>query len=137
MRFIRVTQEKSRPSLHMQLVQWMLATNVVWDFISTYILLDDGGVWWRQRVARMHTDWWSSEKDNTPQSRRVLALFLFTLGVMRALPLADTRLLPIAIASYCWEIFWLLAGAWCGVMSVERVWPSATLCTLCVFVCLM
>ena len=50
----------------MQLVQWMLATNVVWDFISTYILLGDSDVLWCQRIERMHTDWWTSEKDNTP-----------------------------------------------------------------------
>ena len=76
----------------MQLVQWMLATNVVWDFISTYILLDDGGVWWRQRVARMHTDWWGSEDSNTPHSRRALALFLLSLGIMRAHTRAHTVL---------------------------------------------
>ena len=114
----------------MGLVQWMLVANVVWDLVSAFALVHDG----RGAVARMHTDWWSSEKDNTPQSRHVLALYLFTLGIMRALPLVDMRLLPFATASYCWEIFWLLTGAWCGVMSVERVWPSAALCILCVVV---
>ena len=99
----------------------MLVANVVWDLVSAFALVHNG----RGPVARMHTDWWGSEKHNTPHSRRVLALFLLSLGIMRA----HTRLL--ATVSYGWEILWLLAGVWCGSMTLDRIYPSAVLCLLC------
>ena len=105
----------------MGLVQRMLIANVVWDLVSAFALVYDG----RGAVARMHTDWWGSEDSNIPHSRRALALFLLSLGIMRA----HTR--AHAAASYGLEILWLLAGVWCGTMTLERTWPSAVLCVLC------
>ena len=110
----------------MGLVQRMLVANVVWDLVSAFALVYDG----RGAVARMHTDWWGSEDSNTPHSRRALALFLLSLGIMRA----HTR--AHAAASYGLEILWLLAGVWCGTMTLERTWPSAVLCVVCSSVCL-
>ena len=105
----------------MLLVRCMLVANVVWDLVSALALLHDGhGV-----VARLHTGWWHDEKDNTPQTRRVLALFLILLGIMRA----QTRV--FAVGSYGCEMVWLFWGVWCGTMTIERVWGSAVLCVVC------
>ena len=118
-------------------MQCMLASNVVWDIISTCVLFNYCVHPWCQQIASMHTDWWNSENDNNPNSRCVLALFLLTLALMRTLPLINTSLGPVATVSYCWELFWLVAGIWQGVMSVKRVWLSASLCILCIVICLM
>ena len=121
----------------MKVMTCMLATNVVWDILSTYALFNYCAHPWCQRVASMHTDWWNSENDNNPNSRGVLALFLSTLALMRTFPLVNTSLGPVAAVSYLWELLWLIAGVCLGVMSVKQVWQSASLCILCIVICLM
>lgn len=113
----------------------LLALNIVWDFASAYALVTYDGTKrhaLRDRWAKMHLGWWVCEVDYNLASRNILANFLIILGLMRCMPLVDDRASMLAITSYAWEIFWLLAGAYCSTMFFSHVMPSVVMCAVCV-----
>ena len=115
----------------MQALECMLLWNVLWDFLSAYVISrgSDDKVSWRVFIASLHVNRWC---DNI-YYRGTLASFLYVLGALRATPLVDSRLMPVAAAAYTWEFCWMSSRVVAGSMPWPRLLPSAIVgCWCCV-----